>query len=177
MSMNITRNSQIANRYARALFLAAGETRIEFDEELKKVLKVLEDPVVSRVFYHPRTARERKAELIRLMQLSPVLQSFLLLVMEKGREALLPFIAQDFERLVLEEQNTTVAEVTSAVEMRSEERNALERRLSTLTGKKVLLRTAVDPGVGGGLVIKVDGKVLDASLKHRLELFAQSITN
>lgn len=78
---------------------------------------------------------------------------------------------------MLEEQNTTVAEVTSAVEMRSEERNALERRLSTLTGKKVLLRTAVDPGVGGGLVIKVDGKVLDASLKHRLELFAQSITN
>lgn len=177
MSMNITRNSQIANRYARALFLPAGETRIELDEELKKVLKVLEDPVVSRVFYHPRTARERKAELIRLMQLSPVLQSFLLLVVEKGREALLPFIAQDFERLVLEEQNTTVAEVTSAVEMRSEERNALERRLSTLTGKKVLLRTAVDPGVGGGLVIKVDGKVLDASLKHRLELFAQSITN
>lgn len=177
MSMNITRNSQIANRYARALFLAAGKTRIELDEELKKVLKVLEDPVVSRVFYHPRTARERKAELIRLMQLSPVLQSFLLLVVEKGREALLPFIAQDFERLVLEEQNTTVAEVTSAVEMRSEERNALERRLSTLTGKKVLLRTAVDPGVGGGLVIKVDGKVLDASLKHRLELFAQSITN
>ncbi len=120
MSMNITRNSQIANRYARALFLAAGETRIELDEELKKVLKVLEDPVVSRVFYHPRTARERKAELIRLMQLSPVLQSFLLLVVEKGREALLPFIAQDFECLVLEEQNTTVAEVTAAVEMRCE---------------------------------------------------------
>lgn len=175
MSMNITRNSQIANRYARALFSAAGEARAALDEELQKVLKVLEDPLISKVFYHPRTDRSRKAELVRLMKLSTVLENFLLLVVDKGREPLLPLMQRDFERLVLEEQNTTIAEVTSAVEMSSEEQAELQRRLSKLTGKRVLIRTQVHPGIGGGLVIKVDGKVINASLKHRLDLFAQSL--
>lgn len=177
MSTNITKNSQIANRYAKALFLAAEENRSELAQEFKNVLFVLEDPLINRVFFHPLTSGQRKGELVRLMGLSKVLESFLLLVVEKGREALLPLIQREFERLVLEERNTAIAEVRSAVELSSAEQNELQKKLSALTGKHVIIRSHVDPGIGGGLVIQVDGKVLDASLKQRLAHFAQQLTS
>src|SRR5690554_6297578 len=121
MSMNTTRNSQIANRYAKALFLAAGGRHAELHKELSGVLTVLQDPVINKVFYHPRTSQQRKVELVRLMGLSDLLESFLLLVVEKGREGLLPLMHRDFERLVLQDQNTTIAQVTSALELSQEE--------------------------------------------------------
>ncbi|HBG08814.1 MAG: ATP synthase F1 subunit delta [Firmicutes bacterium] len=177
MSMNTTRNSQIANRYAKALFLAAGGRHAELHKELSGVLTVLQDPVINKVFYHPRTSQQRKVELVRLMGLSDLLESFLLLVVEKGREGLLPLMHRDFERLVLQDQNTTIAQVTSALELSQEEQVQLQHKLSELTGKKVLLRTQVDPGIGGGLIIQVDGKVLDASVKHRLNTFVHSLSS
>lgn len=53
MSMNTTRNSQIANRYAKALFLAAGGRHAELHKELSGVLTVLQDPVINKVFTIP----------------------------------------------------------------------------------------------------------------------------
>ncbi len=177
MSMNATRNSQIAKRYAQALFLAAKENSAQLNEEFKQVLAILEDPVVNRAFYHPLTSRERKTELVRLMQLSELMESFLLLVVEKGREALLPAIGQAFLQLVLDQQNTTVAQVTSARRLDAQEQAELQRKLSALTGKKVILNAYVDASIIGGLVVQVDGKILDASLRHRLDMFVHSLTS
>ncbi|WP_461362833.1 ATP synthase F1 subunit delta [Candidatus Darwinibacter acetoxidans] len=176
MSMNITRDSQIAYRYAKALFLAAAHTdRAALHEEYQRVLSVLGDPLIHQVFFHPRTSRERKAQLIGLMKLSDIMENFLLLVVEKGREALLPAIGHYFERQVLQDQGMAVAEVTSAISLSEGQLEELRQKLSGLTGKEVLLRTHVDPRIGGGLVIEVDGKVVDASLKSRLKRFERSL--
>lgn len=111
------------------------------------------------------------------MQLSPLLESFLLLVVEKGREGFIPMMYREFEQLVLDDQNTSVAEVTSALDLTPEECSELQQKLSKLTGRKVILRMQVDPSIVGGLIIKVDGKVLDASLKHRLNALAHTLTS
>jgi F-type H+-transporting ATPase subunit delta len=68
-----------------------------------------------------------------------------------------------------------VAEVTSAISLSEGQLEELRQKLSGLTGKEVLLRTHVDPRIGGGLVIEVDGKVVDASLKSRLKRFERSL--
>jgi len=177
MSMTTMRSSQIASRYAQALFLTGQDKRAELAQEFKRVLAVLEDPVISGAFYHPRTGRERKAQLISLMQLSPLLESFLLLVVEKGREGFIPMMYREFEQLVLDDQNTSVAEVASALDLTPEECSELQQKLSKLTGRKVILRMQVDPSIVGGLIIKVDGKVLEASLKHRLNALAHTLTS
>ena len=174
MSMNTTRNSQIANRYAKALFLAAGGRHAELHKELSGVLTVLQDPVINKVFYHPRTSQQRKVELVRLMGLLGFAGKLSPPGCGEGARRAAPLMHRDFERLVLQDQNTTIAKVTSALELSQEEQVQLQHKLSELTGKKVLLRTQVDPGIGGGLIIQVDGKVLDASVKHRLNTFVHS---
>src|SRR5690554_4918111 len=109
-------NSQIAKRYAQALFQPGSSADRELlAEEFKNVLSVLADPSVHETFHHPRTSKSHKSELIRLMRLSPLLESFLLLIVEKSREQFLVAIEAQFQQLVLAEQKKTIADVTSAI--------------------------------------------------------------
>lgn len=174
--MSKTKNSQIAKRYAKALFEVVPKTSLRtVNEEFEQVLVVLEDPQVKRVFSHPHTAVARKQELIRLMGLSKTLENFLLLVVEKSRAAWLEQIKKEFELLVLSSEQTTIAEVTSAIALSDEVLQELKAKLQQITGKKVLIRTDVNPVIGGGMVINVDGKVIDGSVKNTLQKLQRSL--
>ncbi|MCK9525518.1 MAG: ATP synthase F1 subunit delta [Limnochordia bacterium] len=178
--MSITRHSQVAKRYAEALFatlVQSEQTTSSINEELKNVLTVLQDPKVQSAFLHPKTSRERKGQLIRLMKLSPIAENFLLLLVEKSRETLLPSIVYHFEQLVLNADRTAIADVVAAVPLTSETLEGLKQRLSILTGKSIRLQTKVDPSIGGGMIIKVDGKVIDGSVNNTLKQFQRSLRN
>ena len=174
--MSGAQHSQVAKRYAEALFTtldAADHSRIS--QELKGAITVLEDPVVRDVFRHPKTTRERKSVLIRLMELSPIMETFLLLIVEKSREGLLPSMEYHFEQLVLKAQRTTIADVISAIPLSDETLRALTQKLELLTGKTIRLETQLDPRIGGGMIIKIDGKVIDGSISHTLRQFQRTL--
>lgn len=178
MSMNSTRDSQVAKRYAEALFQAAAQVdRTKLRQEFQDLLTILADEKVHHTFHHPRATREQKNQLIKLMNLSPIMENFLLLVVEKSREGLLAAIGQYFEELVLAEQHTTLADVISAVPLTDQNRKELQDKLESLTGKTVLLRTQIDPKIMGGLVVKIDGKVIDGSIKQTLHKLQQSLSS
>ena len=63
----------------------------------------------------------------------------------------------------------SIAHVTSAVELTEGEKTKLIEKLSRKFGRTIHLECAVDPSLLGGLVVNVDGKVIDGSLKHRLQ--------
>ena len=61
--MSSLNNSQIAKRYAQALFdVVPAEERTALSEEFQQVLVVLQDPQIKRTFTHPRTSTSRKAD-------------------------------------------------------------------------------------------------------------------
>ncbi|MCA9868782.1 MAG: ATP synthase F1 subunit delta [Caldilineae bacterium] len=68
-----------------------------------------------------------------------------------------------------------VAEVTSAVELTSEERAAIEKRLVDQFGLGLDFRFNVDPDILGGLLIRVGDKLLDTSVASRLVAMRQSL--
>ena len=178
--MSVTKHSQVAKRYAEALFstiVDSDQAPVRVSAEIQQVLSILGDSKINSVFHHPKTSKERKGELVKLMNVSPITESFLLLVVEKSREALLPSIAYHFEQLVLEAQQTTIAEVVSAIPLATETLEGLTERLQQLTGKTVRLETKIDPSIGGGMIIKVDGKVIDGSVSHTLRQFKRSLIN
>ncbi len=170
-------STQIAARYAQALFSVIPQAdRARTVEEFKNAALVLRDPQVAQVFFYPRTSKKRKGEMIRLLGLSHTMEHFLLLLVEKSRDVLLPFIAREFEKLVLEAQNTAVAEVTSAVTLSDASLARLTKRLEELSRKKIILRNKVDPKIGGGLIIRIGGRVVDASVSNALQRLAQSLS-
>ncbi|HBN96422.1 MAG TPA: ATP synthase F1 subunit delta [Firmicutes bacterium] len=178
--MSIIKHSQVAKRYAEALFATitpSDQTPVGISEEIQQVISILEDPKIHSVFHHPKTSKERKGELIKLMKVSPITETFLLLIVEKSREELLPSIAYHFEQLVLDAEQTTIAEIVSAIPLTTDTLEGLTQRLQKLTGKTVRLQTSVDPSIGGGMIIKVDGKVLDGSVSHTLKQFQRSFIN
>ena len=76
--------------------------------------------------------------------------------------------AKEFERLKKWSENRVVATVKSAIELGEAQRKALTEKLQKMSGKKVVLECQVSPDVIGGLVVQMDGVLLDGSVKNNL---------
>jgi F-type H+-transporting ATPase subunit delta len=172
----------VARRYARALF-QLGVDRGTFETlglELEALAAVyassaelrqsLENPVFR--------ANQRRALLEKLLpRVAPsrAVQSFALLLLERKRISALPLIARAYQEMVDAQLGRVRATVVSArpldVMAEAEIQRALERR----TGKKVIVRTEVDPDLIGGVVARVGDLVLDGSLRTRLATLGSRI--
>lgn len=74
-----------------------------------------------------------------------------------------------FEELYNSARKLSTAFVTSAVELSDTEKTDLQAKLEKRLGRTIRLECSVDASLLGGLVVQVDGKVIDGSLKHRLQ--------
>jgi F-type H+-transporting ATPase subunit delta len=98
----------------------------------------------------------------------PVL-NLVLLLLRRGRIELLPRVAREFDRLDDERLQITHATATSAAPLEEDEARALASRLEQLTGGTVALDLQVDPDIIGGLIVRVGDRLIDGSVRGRLE--------
>lgn len=94
--------------------------------------------------------------------------SFLKLLCEHGHIRALPACVEEFGRLSQALENRTIANVISAVPLDEGQKQALCRKLGTLIGKGIDAVYTVDTSLIGGVIIEVEGKTYDGSIKHRL---------
>lgn len=95
--------------------------------------------------------------------------SFLQLLCERGRIRTLADCTDEYKRLLDASERVSVAYVVSAVPLTEEEKAAIRAKLEKTNGHSVTLECSVDEKLLGGLRIEMDGKVLDHSLRHRLQ--------
>jgi F-type H+-transporting ATPase subunit delta len=99
------------------------------------------------------------------------------LLLERRGVAILPSISDEYDRLLDEARGIVRAVVTSATELTDEEASAVRERLEAMTGSRIELRRRVDPDLLGGLTVRVGDRLVDASVRGRLErLRAQLLT-
>ncbi|MDN5344921.1 MAG: F-type H+-transporting ATPase subunit delta [Clostridia bacterium] len=170
----------IARRYARALFEIARPqgALASYAIALERVGQALqEDAELRRVLYHQLIPVREKQKVVDtlLPDIDPPLRNFFHLVLAKGRERALPEIANQFRRLVDRENRVLAVEVQAATPLSQDIASALKTRLAELTGQNIRLQVHVDPALLGGLVIRVGDRVLDASLKKKLELLGEHL--
>ena len=65
-------------------------------------------------------------------------------------------------------RHVSSAKVTSAVELTAEEKQKLMKKLESLCNGRVNAEYVIDTSLIGGLVVEIDGKIFDGSLRHRL---------
>jgi len=160
----------LARRYAQALFSVVDpDTQASTAEELLAFSRALEDPEINAVFANPRTPKAVKQRLIASLNPSPYVQALLQVMLENRRLSLLRDVAAAFQDLAYAAQGKTKAEVISAVPLSEETVAELKKKLASFTGKEVEIFTRVDERVWGGLVIRVDGKIIDGSLAHAFQ--------
>ena len=98
----------------------------------------------------------------------PVL-NLIQLMLRRGRIDELPRVAAEFRRLDNARQGITIATATSAAPLNADEVTALTQRLEAFTGGRVELDVKEDPSLLGGLVVRVGDRLIDGSVRGRLE--------
>jgi F-type H+-transporting ATPase subunit delta len=91
------------------------------------------------------------------------------LMIRRGRVDELPRVAAEFRRLDNARQGITIATATSAAPLAKDEIKALTQRMEKFTGGRVELEVQVDPSLLGGLVVRVGDRLIDGSVRGRLE--------
>ena len=172
-------NNTIARPYARAAFDLASEkgTLGKWSDALEAAKEALVDGQAAKFLSHPALTDEQKLDFLTdlfkkaggktsiLAGGSNEGNNFLKLLLEYGRVALLPEIAEQFETLKAQVENTVDVTVTSAVAMSAAQQKAVAAALKDRLGRTVQLETEIDESLIGGAVIRAGDVVIDGSLR------------
>ena len=166
----------IARRYAKALFSLADEQgQVEqWSSGLEGLGRALaSSPELRETLASPLFEKDQRravvGELAKALGLAETVRNFLLLLADRDRLAYLPAIVQNFRDLADARLGRIRARVTSAVPLTPEEAKRIAERLAQAEKAQVIVETAVDPALLGGVVAQVGSLVYDGSVRSQLE--------
>jgi F-type H+-transporting ATPase subunit delta len=171
-----------AKRYARALFEIAQEKKIpaEIIKEFKAFLGLVAANLdIQLVLGHPNEAKRDKifSEFFQ-QKLTPIFYNFLRLVLKNKRYMLLSQIFEDFQRQYEASCQRSLVEITTAFPLGDAEIDALRVQISQVLASDVSIENNVSPEILGGVILKVNDRVLNASfLDHFKNLKFHLIKN
>lgn len=168
-----------AKRYAQAAFAIAQE-RDQVDLgglELWAVEDALQHEEFRALLEQAAIPMARKVQLIRevLKGVNPLVQNLVCLLVSRRRLSLISDIRREYVRLVDAYHGRERVEVVSAVPLDADEEKKVTRLLQGIVGREVVLESRVDPETLGGLVIRVGDKLIDGSVRGRLEGLKESL--
>lgn len=167
--------NQLAHEYAQAIFeLASVQNKVDdFEHQLETLRQSLkENEQLSDFLYQPRVPAQAKKELVRKMfseVLNEVVCNFVLLLLDKGRETILPAIVDEYVSIANQARNISEAEVTTALPLTADQKQALIAKITEITGKNIVLKEQLDERIMGGVILKYGDKLIDGSVATQLD--------
>ena len=165
---------RMCNEYGTALFMLAKENNSEneYAKALDTVLGVFgENPEYMDFMASPGIP---KAERLKAIEVSlgdsvpEYVVSFVQLLCERGRIREFEGCVKEYKKLLDASKNVSAAYITSSVELTSAEKAKLKEKLEKMSGHSVILECSEDKSLMGGIVIEMDGKIIDGSIRRRL---------
>ena len=165
----------VARRYAQALYEEAESTDVL--EAADRDIALLRETVsasadLTRFFRSPLIAREKKNAVVKQLfseRVNALTLRFLRLLVEKEREDILPEIARAYQHLRDEQEGVVEATASVAIPVPASEERRLQQAIERMTGKRIRLHVRHDPGLIGGIVVRVGDTVYDGSVAHQLK--------
>ena len=170
----MARPTTTARRYAEAAFeIGLRDGTVDaWRTELEAAAAALADERLTIVLANPAIPLDARSAVVTAAlgaRVSRPVLNLVLLLLRRGRIELLPQVAAEFRRLDDDRLGITPATATSAAPLEPDEVRALAARLEQLTGGRVDLDLQVDPSILGGLVVRVGDRLIDGSVRGRLE--------
>ena len=176
MASEATGVSGLAERYAAALFELADERRM-LDEvasdlrQLRAMLAASQD--LARLVRSPILTRGEQgkaiAALVERAGFTPLVRDFLAVVAKNRRLFAAPAMIEAYLRNLAERRGEVTAEITAALPLSEGQLGLLSEQLRRSVGRRVSLEVKVDPGLIGGLVVKLGSRMIDGSIKSKLQ--------
>jgi F-type H+-transporting ATPase subunit delta len=171
----------IADRYATAVFEIAKEGKKvkALETDLASLTDALAVDDFNNLISSPMISREEQAgaigALAEKMKLSPTACSTLNLMAAKRRLFVLPQLVTRLREIIAQDKGEVTAEVVAAKALTKTQADKLAKTLKTSVGKTVTLNATVDESLIGGLVVKVGSKMIDTSVKSKLDALQNSM--
>jgi F-type H+-transporting ATPase subunit delta len=172
----ISSGGGLADRYAAALYsLASDQQQLDFVVEQMEALGRLvdESPDLRRLLGSPlidvNTAQKAIREVLAGQGFGKTVQDFVGVVTSNRRLNALRSIINAFSALVAQKRGVVVAEVDTAHPLSDVQEQQLRARLIEAGFGNVDIVKRVDPGLLGGMVVKIGARLFDSSLKSRLQ--------
>ncbi len=175
--------TRVSEEYAAALFTLAAEENVkrEVADSLKTIKSLAgEYPEYIDLLASPNIPLDERCEVIDKAfgeAMHEYAVSFVKLICERGHIRELCECIDEYLKLYEAADGITTANVTSAITLTDAEKEALKSKLEAKLSRRVELVCSVDESILGGVVIRVDGNIMDGSLKTKLAELKGAIEN
>ncbi|HYF83445.1 MAG TPA: ATP synthase F1 subunit delta [Clostridia bacterium] len=164
-----------SKRYSQSLFEAAmdqDKLNLTF-EELDGLKRIIGDnQAFFKVLEYPFITLNEKIKIIDEVfskSFDAIICDFLKVLIEKDRVYILNEILRDFEELYYDHKRLLKVQVTTAFELEEDYKDRLINKLKEVFKQDVVIETSIDPSIVGGLYIKAKDKIIDATVKGKLD--------
>nr|WP_269751792.1 F0F1 ATP synthase subunit delta [Pseudophaeobacter flagellatus] len=165
----------IAARYATAIFEIAEESKAldSLETSINDLAAALADSDdLQNLLSSPLISRDEQeaaiAAIAKKMGLAPVLGNSLALMAQKRRLFVVPALITALRDRLAEARGEVTAEVISAKALTKTQSDKLAKTLAARVGKQITINATVDESIIGGLVVKVGSKMIDSSIRSKL---------
>ncbi len=170
------KNQTVVKRYARALLelgIADGQY-VQYGRELKDLAEALgRAGETARALTSPAfpegVRRKMLDQVLNRTSLSPLVNNFVRLLMDKGRLVELPDIAAAYNALADEQQGLVQATITSAGTLTKAQVESIRAALGVFSKRQVNLTLKEDPAIIGGLVAQMGDLIIDGSVRTQID--------
>lgn len=169
----------IAMRYAQALYELAKEQKSldKWQEDLQDLSSLTEDASVAEFLSNPKIASARKHKVLaKLSNIDPLMLNLVDMLVATRRLGIMRAVSGEYNRLLNEARGVEDAIVTTAKPSSEADIGIIRQQLSKITGKKINVVTATDPGLIAGLKARIGDKLIDGSVSRRLVLLQNEIS-
>lgn len=173
---------KVAIRYAKSLMeLAESKNAVDaaMDDMILLVQTIKENQDLSLLLSSPVVNPDKKEKVLMAIfgdKVSEVSQKFIQMIAQKGREGDLQGIAQRFIALVKERRNIHQAEVITASPLTAAAKADLLEMVKKMKAGEAELTEKIDPSIIGGFILKVDDRMIDASVVSRFRKLRQDFS-
>jgi len=168
--------SGLAERYAAALFELADERRMldEVATDLRQLRSMLAaSPDLARLVRSPILRRSEQGKAIAALaeraDFTPLVRDFLAVVAKNRRLFAVPAMIDAYLEELAKRRGEVTAEVTSAQPLSESQLGLLSEQLRRSVGRRVSVDVRVDPGLIGGMIVKLGSRMIDGSVRSKLQ--------
>jgi F-type H+-transporting ATPase subunit delta len=168
--------SKIVEPYAEALLELANSSGSlkEVTNDMNIFSQFLANSSDLKTFLgNPLVTKDAKKNVVKDIlgeQLTAKTLTFLMLLVDRGRIALLDNVAKRFLELSYKTDCIEIAKVTSSVQLSAEQQKNIAEKLKVITGaKQIKLALKVDPSLIGGFTVEIGSKLIDTTIRGQLK--------
>jgi len=172
---NLSNHSPIAVAYARSLLELANEGQVtrEVATELLQLGQLIQDnPTFGLFMADPAISHEERAGILqRIFQgrVQPLIFSFLAVLNRHGRLAMLAHMIGAYGVLLDIQAGIINVDLTVAAKVDDRQLEEIRRQISAALGKQAVVSQYVDDSIIGGMVLRVDDRLIDGSVRGQLQ--------